>query len=90
MVWIGISAGDCVTLCSISPFLWWPYSNFILSSPILDFGKISGIHSITKGVGSFCSGVALPAEREMWITLQMLNGVVESGSDSSDIHFSLF
>lgn len=46
------------------PFRWWPYSNLIRSSPILDWGRISGIHSMMKGVGSFWSGDVLPEDKK--------------------------
>lgn len=52
------------TLCSIWPFLWWPYSNLILSSPIFDLGKMSGIHSIMNGVGDFWSGSVFPKNKQ--------------------------
>lgn len=45
---------------SICPFRWWPYSNLILSSPMWDTGRISGIHSMINGVGSCWSAVVLP------------------------------
>lgn len=60
IVWIGISVGGDHTRCSIWPLRWWPYSSFMRNSPIWDFGKMSGIHSIINGVGSFWSGVVVP------------------------------
>lgn len=44
------------------PLCWWPNSKLILSSPIWQRGRTSGIHSITNGPASFWSAEPEPAE----------------------------
>lgn len=41
---------------SIWPLCWWPNSKLILSSPMRQRGRTSGVHSMTNGPASFWSG----------------------------------
>lgn len=43
------------------PLCWWPNSKLILSSPMWQRGRTSGIHSMTKGSASFGSPAPVPA-----------------------------
>lgn len=43
---------------------WWPYWNLMRSSPMRAWGRMLGIHSMMKGVGSFCVGEVFPGGGE--------------------------
>lgn len=44
---------------------WWPYWNLMRSSPMRAWGRMLGIHSMMKGVGSFCVGEVFPGGGEI-------------------------
>lgn len=55
------------------PLCWWPNSKLILSSPIWQRGRTSGIHWITKGLESFWSPEFGPGNKQRKWRIFFLN-----------------